>query len=184
MKSKIEPYLKDIPIWQNLVKDRYVILDTDSVIAILEYGANIQLMEEFISINVDLSTINLVGIELMNTNSEAKRTQRLSFMELLKVQDLPIYNDKSVQENVGILQSYLQNEQKYPSPTDLLLAATLVRYNQNAYLLTGNTTDFPLPLFKRVAFLILQNKFTYKILTFLQVDMLIFNEAKRKFQNN
>lgn len=178
--TKIPTYLDNINDWRDIVKDKSIILDSDTIIALLKFGAQGSILKTFKNLKCDLWTINPVEIELKRTDSSKERLERETFLVENNVITYPFWQQKEIMDMTDIVRLYLQNLRKYPSPTDLYLGASISKLSSTntTYLLTGNTTDFPLPLFKRDAHLILQNRFTYKILSFISADQDVLKEFK------
>ncbi len=130
----------------------------------------LNIFDKFKEIGCSNATIHPVRMELMRTNKGKDRAQRQALLDLYEFEDIPL-NHPDMQNYIDRIRVFLENQERYPSPTDLYLASTISKYSRsNTLLLTGNTNDFPLPLFKRESFLILQNKYTYKLLSFIRIE--------------
>ncbi len=173
MSEQIETFLHEVPDWKEIISsEKFVLFDSDAVIAILKYKAD-GVMDEFHKKGVSCFTIHPVEVELKRTNSQNERSARELWLQKHDVGNYPFWKDESIMKKVEEIRMYLQNLGRYPTPIDLYLGAIIGKFstNKKTYLLTGNTNDFPLPLFRREAYIILQTKFTYKILVFLSVDL-------------
>lgn len=178
MMELVTPYLEYIDSWKNIAKGKSIFLDSDAIISLLKFGADKSILEIFNNLKCNLWIINPVEIELKRTDSGKERFVRETFLVENNIPNYPFWQYNEIMKMVDVIRFYMQNLRKYPSPTDLYLGASISKLSstKNSLLLTGNTNDFPLPLFSREAHLILQNRFTYKILSFISVNQAILSD--------
>ncbi|PJE58202.1 MAG: hypothetical protein COU81_02010, partial [Candidatus Portnoybacteria bacterium CG10_big_fil_rev_8_21_14_0_10_36_7] len=144
------------------MKDKFLLFDTDAIISIISYKAE-KIFDELKSLNVTNCYIHPVYAELLRTQSNAERIKRQSVISKFLFQKLPLV--KKDFDNASLIQIWLFNKQRYPSPTDLYMAGKLESYPHNdILLLTSNLNDFLHPLFKRTASIVLQNTVQTKII--------------------
>lgn len=151
--------------WANQLQGKYLLFDTSAIINILEYGGR-DLMEKLKKSEVGLSTIEPVYVELLATDSDAKRVERQSFIQEFEFQILPI--TKANFENSRILQAELRLKRCYPSPTDLYLGSILNSYSSSGMvLITCDHKDFPEPVYSRDGHIILYSDKSVTVLLIL-----------------
>jgi hypothetical protein len=163
------PY-SNTPDWRVVVKDKWLLFDADAIISIIAFGAE-QLLNDLKQLGITFNYIHPVLLELMNTNSSAEKLKRstiltqYNFVELL-IRDREINLANRIQESLPL------NIKFTPSSTDFYLGGVIARYchNDNAYLLTSNTKDFPMPIYPRKAFIPLHNQTDVKAMTILGLD--------------
>ena len=165
----IAPFLNNLPAWESSVKNKHILFDADAVISILEYGA-VELCEVFTKLNVTFCIIHPVYVELLKTDNPNKRLDRQDFLNQFKFQFLPLTAKEM--DKAKDIQAYLLFSKSYTaSPTDLYLGGRLSTLDsKNIYLFTSNLSDFPMPLYKRDAGIILQSAKSSKILHLLSMN--------------
>ena len=104
----------------------------------------------------------------MNTNSATEKLRRSRLLAQYDFTELALTPD--VVRSAGQIQESLPIKST-PSPTDLYLGGTVSQHhNESWLLLTANIKDFPLPLYNRKGYMLLQNNTNIKLLSFLCVD--------------
>lgn len=166
--NPLTPYLNSLPDWKDFIKDKWILYDADSIIAILEYGAK-DFFETIQDLNVTNCLIHPTKTELLRTNDKNKRAIRLSLFNEYEFQTLPL--KEAHLEKASDIQLWLSGQKCFPSPWDLYLGGVLATFtHNNIVLLSGNLSDLPHPLFKRESYLVLQNANSSRLLTFLSLD--------------
>ena len=150
--------------WESILKDKYVLLDANSIIYIDEAKAYdfLDFMET--TLGVTLCYITPVYLELHNTNNKAdliSRKQILTRFELLVI--TPEDHNKTAN-----LQNELAIYDCRPQIVDLYLGAVLKRLQPNLYLLTSNVKDFPEPIYTRESGIIIQRQTTSRVLSIVK----------------
>lgn len=145
----------DLCAWENIVQNKWIILDTNTIINLIKYKDTEKFLEITDKLKVNLITLQPVVLELNRTNEKGERIKRNQFLNSIDV--LPI--DESIRSNAGFIQKDMWLEDYYPEPTDLYLASTIKKFSNGKTLLaTSNLDDFREPLFKKEGFLILSSK--------------------------
>lgn len=158
-------YIDSFYDWPSKLRGKYILFDTSAIINILEYGSQ-DLMSKLKTLNLDLSTIEPVYIELLATDNDAKRVERQSFIQEYEFHILPI--TKNNFENARILQAELRILRCYPSVTDLYLGSVLTNYNSSGMvLMTCDHKDFPEPTYSKEGQIILRKDNNLAILSIL-----------------
>jgi predicted nucleic acid-binding protein len=153
--------------WKPVVKDKWLLLDTDALISILAFNQE-NIFEELISLNVQLLYIHPVLLELMNTVDAKEKLRRTKLLYDYDFTELPL-NDREMKLSTQIQKSLPLKCQ--PSPTDLYLGSIIATHNQkDRLLLTANIKDFPMPVYTREGHVLLQNNTNLKLLTILCLD--------------
>lgn len=128
-------------------KNKYILLDTsvfiDSFLHPAEFG---KLFNNLKAQGATLVSLDAVKIEFLKgaPNAEKYKQKEDFFNEIIDT-CLPITNDTLL--NLYELVQKYREEGKNISVTDLLLGAILMQYKSNLFLLTKNTTDFPINIF-------------------------------------
>lgn len=158
-------YIDSFYNWSSKLKNKYLLFDTSAIINILEYSSR-DLMDKLKELNVDLSTIEPVYIELLTTDNDAKRVEKQSFIQEYEFHILPI--TKNNFENARTLQVELRTLRCYPSPTDLYLGSILSNYSSSGMvLITCDHKDFPEPAYSKKGQIILRSNNSLAILSVL-----------------
>lgn len=162
-------YIEEYPKWDEILKNKHIIVDTDFFIDVLKYGAE-AVFDRFEELGIKLCTIHLVKTELLRTQ---KPKDRVAIQKLLSERDvfeMPLIGEEFFQ-NVEKVQEKLATYDTYPSPTDLYLGAVISIYDSaNTLLLTANIKDFPRPLFHRETYLMLQSDKKIKPFAFFSLN--------------
>lgn len=162
------PYTNNLPDLEGAVKGKHILLDSDAIISCLDYKAR-DLFSDLVTYDASLVIIQPVLIELLNTNRNNERLERLQLIEDYKMKDKITLRQAT--QHANRIQEYLQKVRRYPSPTDIYLGATLASFNHNGILLcTSNISDFPQPLFKRRSGVVLENETSSKNVWFLSLE--------------
>ena len=164
----LAPYLPELPPWEQFLQTKHVLIDADALITIRLYEAEV-LLERMKEIEVTICSIHPVYVEISNTNSKVERINRQllfsKYIELLPLSE----KDYKLAEDIQVWLS--QQKIFTASPTDLYLGGKLAFYrHNNIFLLTGNISDFPYPLFERVSGIILQKFNQSKLLHLLKFN--------------
>ena len=153
--------------WKELVPEKWILFDANAIISILKYEQK-HIFNELKELGAEFVYINPVLLELMNTTNSAEKLERSKLLVDYDFKELPL-NREEVQ-----LASRIQKSlplQCQPSPADLYLGGTLAKhYRENRLLLTANIKDFPLPIYTRKGYVLLQKENGVRILTFLCTD--------------
>lgn len=104
------------------------------------------LIESLKNNNCTLVTINGVYHEFIK-GRKSLEDYKLMFDYYRKIIDYELPFDLSIKENANTLIKVLLKRSSQISYTDILLLATLMKYNQNMYLLSKDKSDIPLFLF-------------------------------------
>lgn len=156
--------------WKQLVKNKWLIFDTDAVISLIEFNAT-DVLEKMKSSRVVFSYIHPVLLEIMNTDSEKKAIERSELLDRYDFIQLPLTKNET---NLAtkIQNSLPVNLKCQPSATDFYLGGTLAKYaeSKKAFLLTSNTKDFPQPIYTRENFIILTNAQDVKCISIIGVN--------------
>lgn len=155
--------------WKSVVQGKGVLFDAVAIINILKFKQE-YVLSELKSKNCEFFYISPVLLELLNSKD---RNEKLARMDLLLRHEFIEHNltnneiklARTIRESVPL--------DCQPSPTDLYLGGTVGRYSQsnNMLLLTANLKDFPLPVYKREGYMLLQNDRHISTLTFLSLDL-------------
>lgn len=169
--QNLRSYLHEFNNWQNCIRGKHLLLDTNFFIYCIQYEAQ-ELLADLSSI-VDTNGIQTVPsyiepvlVELQNTNNQEERIRRNFLIDQCSA--FPF--DATILKSARELQSDLQEIDCYPAVTDLYLGATLKKYSNSTLLITGNLKDFPDPYFKRESYIILQDAKSVRTLSILSYD--------------
>lgn len=161
------PYDTEAISWKNIVSEKWVIFDADAIISILSFGQE-YIFDELKALGVSFVYIHPVLLELMNTNSATEKLRRSKLLIDYDFVELPITINEVKLSNQIQKSMPLKST---PSPTDLYLGGTVARHNdEDRFLLTANIKDFPLPIYTRKGYVLLQNETSVKLLSLLCVD--------------
>jgi len=145
----------DLYSWEKIIANKWVILDTNTIINLIKYNSVEYFLEKSKALNINLLTLQPVVLELYRTNSPIERIKRNQFLNFIEV--LGITTDlKNKSEEI---QKKMWIENYYPEPTDLYLASAIHKYSNNSktLLATSNLDDFREPLFHRNGFITLSD---------------------------
>ena len=156
-------------LWPKKESNKAILLDADAIISIMSFDAT-QLMDTFLKEEISFYIIHPISIELLKTDNVKDRIKRQDFLSKYNIVSLPMIK-KQLDYALDIQTWLVKNKYFKASAVDLYLAGTLMQYNKSGvYLLTGNISDFPRPLFIRHANILLENKNSGKLLYFLNID--------------
>jgi len=153
--------------WKGIVPSKWIIFDADAVISILSFGQE-HVFDDLKALGALFVYIHPVLLELMNTNSPAEKLRRSKLLVDYDFTELPLHADElklasNIQKSLPLKST--------PSPTDLYLGGALAKHHEeNRLLLTANIKDFPLPIYTRKGYILLQSETNIKLLTLLCVD--------------
>jgi rRNA-processing protein FCF1 len=126
---------------------KHILIDTNFLI---DANRNKQifseLIESFKNNGCPLVTINGVYHEFIK-GRKSLNDYKLIFDYYQKIIDYEIPFDSSIKENANTLIKVLLKRSSQISYTDILLLATLMKYNKNMYLLSKDRSDIPLFIF-------------------------------------
>lgn len=160
---------QSFPNWQDVVRGKWLIFDTDALISIIQFDA-MDLFEELRSLGITFTYINPVLLELMNTERSKDKLKRASVLSDYGFTELPV-NVAEMKNANRIQKSWPIGVKGNPSSTDYYLGGVLARYsNESAYILTSNVKDFPQPIFTRKAFIPLVNQTDFKGICIVGID--------------
>lgn len=155
--------------WEKVVKEKWLIFDADALISIIAFGAE-DLLDKLLKLDAKFAYIHPVLLELMNTDNAKEKLKRTSILGRCNFTQLPI-TAAETKHATTIQESLPINIKSKPSSTDFYLGGVLAKYTQsNAFLLTSNTKDFPLPIFPREAFIPLFNDTDVKFISIISLD--------------
>lgn len=159
----------DYPRWQDVVKDKHLIVDSDVFISLFSFRAE-DVFDELKRLGVTLAYIHPVYLELMNTDTAQEKLRRNALLSDYEFIELPLTVEEI--KNAGLIQKSLPIGLKgRPSPTDYYLGVFLARYNNGStYLLTSNVKDFPQPIFTRETFVPITNQTDFKAIWVVGID--------------
>ena len=167
--TKITPYLTNIKNWQSIVQNKWILFDSDAIIALTKNNT-LGVFDDFQELGVICCTIHPVYVELLATKFSNERTIRQAIIDSNNFNILPL---RAYQlEKSRNIQIYLERYECFPSPTDLYLAGMLATFKNNnkILLLTGDLSHFHSSIFNREAYLVLQNEKQCRVLCFLSLD--------------
>jgi len=145
-----------------------ILFDTDAIIGIIEYQAT-ELLDLLRRNKVDFHHIHPVYIELANTDNKKKQTERFDLLFKYRFNALSLTSIEM--KNALKIQARLYSLNCRTEPTDLYLAGTLLKFQPNSiYLLSGNFTHFPYPVFTRSAHVIFQSKVNGKVFSLFEIN--------------
>lgn len=129
------------------LKDHHLLLDTN---VFIDTSINNPEFEQFFNQlrenGITIVTIDAVVAEfLKGAPDKEKLNAKLALVDEITETRLPVTKD--VFDNIYMLIDLYREEGKGASMVDFLLGGMLVRYPQNLFLLTKNTTDFPTNIF-------------------------------------
>lgn len=160
------PY-QDFPDWQEVVKDKHLIFDTDAIISLIAFEAE-EVFGKLKKLGATLNFVNPVLLELMSTESSKEKLKRNSVLSYYGFNELPL-TITELKNASRIQQSLPLGIKGNPSAADFYIGGALVHYS-HAYLLTSNIKDFPMPIFTRKAFIPLINKTDFKAICIVGLD--------------
>lgn len=144
----------DLHSWRNVLKNKWLILDTNAIINLIRYDSNNDFIKKSKTFNITLLTLQPVVLELYRTNSPSDRIKRNKFLNHIQVLDITIDLKNKSEE----IQKKMWLENYFPEPTDLYLASAIHKFSNGKTLLgTSNLDDFREPLFKRNGFITLSD---------------------------
>ncbi len=137
-----------LPNFISVIKNKHLLLDTNVFIdTLLNPLPFADFFNSIKSKEVTLTTIDLVKIEFLKGASDFRKYKEKN--ELIeKIVDYIIPITPDIYKNAYELIKKYEMNGKALSETDLFLGATLMKFKKNIYLLTKNTTDFPLNIFE------------------------------------
>ena len=158
MKKSVEMKIITPPNFFQVIENKHLLLDTS---VFIDTSLNLRVFGDFLNKLKDngntLVSLDAVKIEfLRGAGNITKYEEKKQLFEKICEACLPII--AGVFDNVySLIQSY-KEDGKGISITDFLLGATLMYYKKNLFLLTKNTTEFPLSIFKLKTLLNLSHK--------------------------
>lgn len=158
---------KEIISWKDVASNKWILFDTDAIISILAFNSTV-ILENMKSKKVKFLYIHPVYLELMNTNRATEKLTRSKL--LLDYYFVNVSLNSKHFDLADVIQKSMPLKST-PSPADLYLGSVIAKFeSNNALLLTANIKDFPMPLFKRLGHVLLQNDTNIKLSTLLSVD--------------
>lgn len=148
-----------------IFQQSHVLFDTNFISSIVTLGIQDEVLQELKNTGAACRYLHPVLIESLRVDRRDVRSARAKFFN--SISRFPIekkYDDYSV-----ILQRYLQALNVRPSFVDLYLGSALVQ-TAPTYLISGNISDFPYPIFKRPTHVITQGDRDMKIYAVLEMD--------------
>lgn len=168
-------YITEATSWKAVAAHKWVIFDADAIISIVAFSQE-YIFDELKSLDVSFVYIHPVLLELMNTNSPTEKLRRSKLLVDYDFVEIPL--TASELKHASEIQKSLPIKST-PSPTDLYLGAALARHHEeDRFLLTANIKDFPLPLYTRKGYMLLQNTTGVKLLTLLCLDKEMLVQTK------
>lgn len=159
--------------WQEVVKDKSILFDTNVFITTQQFGAE-QLFTELQLLNVKMWIPAPVRTELLNINSKIDREKRIRLLLKYQVNQLKLTSD--ITDSIDKIQEAYSELNCYPSVVDLYLASYMLRLNNGITLLmTSNIKDFPSPLFSREGYITLQNSKSVITFCLLKINKLSYS---------
>lgn len=166
--SSAAPYIVELPNLFQLLQHKHILFDTSAIDILLKFKAT-NLLSELQSQECKFCYIHPIFIELMRTDTLAKRQERKTLLDDFEFQTIPLISN--ILDKAKDLQLSLSAYSCYPSPTDLYLGGTLAHFSEGAiFLLTSNVKDFPCPLFERAGQIIIQGDRNVQVLSLLALD--------------
>lgn len=159
-------YASEINPWQTIVKDKWVIFDTDAIISITAFKQT-DVLEDLQKVAAGFALIHPVQLELLNTNSSTERLSRNKLLADFDFIELPLQNRHF--EAATQIQASMPLSSR-ASPADLYLGSVLIDHHDDRLILTANIKDFPMPIYPRVGHILLQDDHKVKLLTLLSMD--------------
>ena len=153
------------------IKNKFLLLDTSVFIDFLLNSAKFgKLFTDLKSNGCSLLTLDAVALEFIKGASDQTSFSKKELI-IKDIVDsiLPVSKD-IWEESMKLLKIY-KEDAKTASITDLLLAATLVKYHNTTFLVTKNLNDFPINIFKlETHFNLLHRKglHSYGVLSFVK----------------
>jgi len=133
------------------IKNKHLLLDTNVFIdTSVHFNDFFNFISKLKGQNITLVTIDLVKIEfLKGAPTIQKYKEKNELIEKIIDYTIPITSDinNNVFESIKKYELY----GKALSETDLFLGACLMKYKKDLFLLTRDTTDFPLNIFELVS---------------------------------
>lgn len=160
--------LSDLPEWKHVVKDRHVYLGNDALVVFDLFGDAESILKGLKESTLGLLLINPVYLEFMNVNDDKEKMRRSQIISDLNLEMFPI--TKKIFDGAINLQDRLPLKGCSSSPTDLYLGACVLNDIGDRCILTGNVKDFPMPIFKRLAHLVVEKDNAVRVLTFLTIN--------------
>ena len=140
------------PELEQTLRGKYILLDTDVLICLIE---NFDKVKDFIAFikNIDCVFVYFPLIEFEFTRGAYKkehRDKREKFLKMLSINNLPFRSDddETIKETIKVAHIYASKKMN-PSLIDCCTAAYLKKYSQNLFLATLNHKHFPTFLFDR-----------------------------------
>lgn len=146
-------YDSEISPWQDVVKGKWIIFDTDAIISITAFK-QISILEDLQKVAAGFAIIHPVQLELLNTNSGPERLARNKLISDFNFVEIPLKAQhfaaaSTIQTNMPVTSQ--------ASPADLYLGSVLSTHHDDRLILTANIKDFPMPIYPRVGHVLLQN---------------------------
>lgn len=132
------------------IKGKHLLLDTNFFIDASNHKKQFErLVKAFLENDATLVSIEPVQTEfLKGSPSENKYKIKVEYFEEIISNFIPITKD--IFDNVRELTKMYKEEGKGVSIVDLLLGATLIKYQKNLCLITKDIKDFPTNIFRRL----------------------------------
>lgn len=158
----------EFPKWQDVVKGRHLIFDTDAIVSLLAFDAG-DIFEELKKLGVTFNYTNSVLLELMATDSSKEKLARSDILNNYNFTELAM-TVTEIENARRIQKSWPIGVKGKPSVADLYIGGALAHYS-HALLLTSNIKDFPMPIYVRKGFILLINQTDFKAICILEIDM-------------
>lgn len=132
------------------IRGKHLLLDTNFFIDSSNHKSSFKsLVKTFLENDATLVSIEPVRAEfLKGSPSEDKYKIKAEYFEEIVSNFLPVTKD--IFDNVRELTKMYKEEGKGVSIVDLLLGATLIKYQKNLCLITKDIKDFPTNIFRRL----------------------------------
>ncbi|MCL4400095.1 hypothetical protein M1506_02335 [Patescibacteria group bacterium] len=159
-----------------LIKSRHILLDTNVFIKAFDHFDAFRPLFEFLEENnCQVVDFPLIQFEFTrNTFLPDHREQRELFLKKIATASLPLHKDL-IKDALEIARIYAHQgvQRGQISLVDCCIAAYLMKYEKNLFLLTMNHKDFPTLLFNRVSIFPVDEKTTDDVFApaFYQFDV-------------
>ena len=139
------------------LKTKTLLFDSCTIVNILKFDSE-DLLEYLRSLECQFAYIRPVFIELMRCDRAEDRVTRLGLLDQFQFFEISI-NQQNLISKTEKIQEELHAHQSHPYPEDIYLGATVATIGlSDLFLLTMDQKDFPVPVYRRVGNILIQNE--------------------------
>lgn len=113
-------------------------------------------------------------LEVMATKNDQERITRQDYQNKHIEYNLPLTED--ISKDADLIQQKLFSMRCFPGAVDLYLAAILKKYSDSLYLLTRDSKDFPVSLFPRKGYIVMDSERHSVHFSLLSIDASTFTD--------